>query len=502
MKRVGILGIQHESNTFLPGLTKLHHFEECTYLRGEQIRRHYRDAHHEAAGFFEGLDAAAIEAVPLFAAFAMPGGPVEDATLENLWETAKEALHQAGPLDGLLVMPHGAAVNESRTDMDGWWLTELRKAAGAETPIIAVIDPHANLTPDMVGACNAIIAYRENPHVDQRVRGREAAGLMARTLGGQVQPVVAGGFAPLAVNIERQLTTSEPLLSLNRELNRIRAISGVLSASFIMGYVYADVPEMGGSFVVVTDDDLPLAKRLSWELINWLEIHRERFRGEMIAPEDALRLADKLPKPVALLDMGDNVGGGAPADSTVLAALCHAREDGNRTFVSLFDPESVRRAEAAGPGSTISLEMGGWHTASPSPPLKARVKVEKICDGRFREEKPRHGGLSEFDMGRVAIVSTDSGLTVMLTSRPAFPSSANQMLAFGLIPLSFDRIILKGVHSPVAGYTEYCPSMIRVNTPGVTTADIKSLNYRNRRKPLFPFEELTAYTPAPNYDSE
>ena len=49
-------------------------------------------------------------------------------------------------------------------------------------------------------------------------------------------------------------------------------------------------------------------------------------------------------------------------------------------------------------------------------------------------------------------------------------------------------IVAKGVHAPVAAYAPACPSFIRVNTPGVTTADIGNLPYQHRRRPLFPFE--------------
>ncbi len=486
--RIGILGIQHESNTFLPDPTTLAHFQSGAFLHGEEIRKCYRTAHHELGGFFEGLEIAGLEAVPLFFTFAMPAGAVTAETLEALWEIAREELRKAGPLDGILAAPHGSAVAESWPDMDGWWLGELRKEVGIEVPVIAVIDPHANLTPAMIAATDALIAYRENPHIDQRQRGREAADLMARILRGEVRPVTAGFFMPLAMSIERQLTTAEPLLALGRELDVIRGRHGVLSASLIMGYPYADVQEMGSSFVVVTDNDRNQAEILARELADWTWDHRELFRGHLISPEEALRQAETAPKPVALLDMGDNVGGGASADSTVLAALCHEKFHTQSTFVCLHDPESVKKAVEAGPGARITLRMGGKHAASPAPPLEAEVTVRSFHDGRYSENQPRHGGVMEFDMGRIAIVATASGLTIMLTTLRAFPFSANQMLAFGLDPGAYDRIILKGVHSPVAGYREHCPSMIRVNTPGVTTADMGKLAYVRRRRPLYPLE--------------
>jgi microcystin degradation protein MlrC len=93
-------------------------------------------------------------------------------------------------------------------------------------------------------------------------------------------------------------------------------------------------------------------------------------------------------------------------------------------------------------------------------------------------------------MGPTVVVKTDRGLTVMLSSRRCEPYSLQQLLSCGLDPLTFDAIIIKGVHAPIAGYAPVCPSFIRVNSPGVTTAEMESLDYRHRRRPLFPFEEI------------
>src|SRR5260370_30180728 len=114
------------------------------------------------------------------------------------------ALAHAGPLDGLLVAPHGATVSEGIADVDGCWLEMLRGRVGPNVPIIGTLDLHANLSPRMVAACNALIAYRTNPHLDQKQRGIDAARLIARTIRGEVRPTMAAAFPPLAINIERQ----------------------------------------------------------------------------------------------------------------------------------------------------------------------------------------------------------------------------------------------------------------------------------------------------------
>ena len=53
--RVGIVGIQHESNTFIARPTDFSHFAGDWFARGEDVRARYAASHHEAAGFLRGL---------------------------------------------------------------------------------------------------------------------------------------------------------------------------------------------------------------------------------------------------------------------------------------------------------------------------------------------------------------------------------------------------------------------------------------------------------------
>jgi microcystin degradation protein MlrC len=421
-------------------------------------------------------------------AAAVPSGVVTAEALAKLTEIMLEELSRSGSLDGLLVAPHGAAVCETVPDMDGHWLTRLREAVGPNLPIICTLDLHANVSQRMVDACNAILAYRTNPHLDQRDRGIEAAQLMARTLRGEVRPTVAAAFPRLAINIERQLTRDDPCRSLFARADEIRHRPGVLGASVVLGFPYADVAEMGSSFIVVTDNDPQFAKTQASELADYAWTHRQDFVGELISIDDALTRAIQSPKPVCLLDMGDNVGGGSAADGTFLA---HALiQQSIRGFVALFDPASAKQATDAGPGSRIRLQMGGKTDALHGSPIVADVVVQSIHDGKFAEMKVRHGGRAAYDMGPTAIVTTDSGLTIQLTSKRMVPFSLGQLTSCGIDPKQFDVIVAKGVHAPVAAYEEVCPTMIRANTPGVTTADMTRLPFHQRRRPLFPFEAM------------
>ncbi|NOY43159.1 MAG: M81 family metallopeptidase [Planctomycetes bacterium] len=490
--RVGIIAWLHESNTFISQQTTIEHFREDLLVTGSEVCQRLAGTHHEVGGFIEGLERENIEPVGIFAARAVPFGPITAETFEQLLESMLAELAKAGPIDGLLVAPHGATVSTNHPDMDGHWLSILRETVGAAMPILGTFDPHANLSQAMVDATNALVAYRSNPHLDQRERGLEAATLMARTLRGEITPVQVAGLPPMAINIECQHTTALPCLPLYELADHQLKQPGVLSNSIVLGFPYADVAEMGSATLVVTDNDRPLAKQLAGDLADYLWTHRKDFDRPLLSVEEALDQATQLEGPVCLLDMGDNVGGGSPADGTTLAHAILQRQLPN-SLVCLYDPEAVETAATAGVGSAVPLSMGGKTDDLHGDPLVAKVTVLSLHEGKFTEPEPRHGGFSEMDQGRTAVVQTITGLTILLNSKRTPPFSLQQLISCRLDPLSFHLLVAKGVVAPIGAYAPVCNHFLRVNTPGVTTADMKSLSYQNRRQPMFPFEPATQW---------
>lgn len=512
--RVGVVGLLHESNTFIvDSPTMIEQFQADVHVAEIDVYRVFEHSPHEIGGFIAGLQSEQVSEVPLFAARATPDGMLHMTTVNSLLASLERALKRARRLDGILAAVHGAAVSFMYPDLDGLILSRLRAELGPDKPLIATLDLHANLSQKMVDAADALIAYRTNPHVDQRERGIEAARLMARTLRGEVRPTMAAAFPRVAINIEKQLTGEPPCRELFALADEMRHEPTVLSNSILLGFPYADVPEMGSSIVVVTDNQPELAQQLANHLAQYIEANRHRFAGEFLTVDDAVRQAMSLAGPVLLLDMGDNVGGGSPGDGTALAHALQSRSRGDSrpeapreaasshsqsprpprptsSFVCLADPQAAAQASHAGIGKRLRLTMGGKVETSQGPPLTHEVEVLSLHEGKFTETAVTHGGITNFDQGRTAVVRTGAGLTVMLTSIRTPPFSLRQMTAFGLDPADFHIIVAKGVHAPRAAYEAVCRHCLRVDTPGVTRADMTKLEYRRRRRPLFPFEEL------------
>jgi microcystin degradation protein MlrC len=379
-------------------------------------------------------------------------------------------------------------VSEPWPDFDGHWLSELRKKLGPDMPIVGTLDPHGNLSPAMVHACNALIAYRTNPHLDQRARGIDAARLVIRTVKGELNPTMAAAYPPIQINIERQCNNDEPLHTLCKLADEQLNDERVISNSIMLGFPYADVAEMGTSLIAVTNGDRALAQQLANQLANHLWQHRAEFEGKLISIEQALDQAAHLQAPVCLLDMGDNVGGGSPGDGTLLAHAMSERGN-SQGFICLYDPAAVQQCASAGVGGKVRLEMGGHTDDQHGPPLSDEVEVLGLYDGKFEETQARHGGFTKMDQGQTAVVLTERGLTVMLTSRRAPPFSLKQITTFGIEPAKFKMLVAKGVNAPLAAYREACKSFIKVNTPGCTSADLATFTYHHRRRPLYPLEK-------------
>jgi microcystin degradation protein MlrC len=194
---------------------------------------------------------------------------------------------------------------------------------------------------------------------------------------------------------------------------------------------------------------------------------------------------------VLLLDVGDNIGGGSPGDSTTI--LHEARRVGLADYLeTICDDTAAAACAEAGIGARIELEVGG-RVARHSPPCPVMGTVRAVADGRFEDPAPLHGGFRHFNTGLTAVLQTDEGQSLVLTSLPVIDVSVRRHRLLGLEPERMRTIVAKGVHSPVPAYGPISAEMLFVDTPGATCADLASLDYAHRRRPLYPLEPEASY---------
>jgi microcystin degradation protein MlrC len=422
-----------------------------------------------------------------------PSGLIEREAFERIVDELVGLLRERGPWDGVLLAQHGAAVADGYPDADGEIVSRVRAAAGPATPIGLSLDLHTNLSPRMIDGSTVTVLYRTNPHVDPRPRAAECAELIIRTIRGEIRPVQALETPPVVISILQQYTGVEPMRPIMADAEAVMRRPGMLSASVAEGYPYADVAEMGMAFLAVHDGDPAAAREAARWMARRAWDRRGEFGGSAVSPDQAITMAMQAPRgPVVLMDVGDNIGGGSPGDSTILLAAAR-RLGARRLLATVCDRAAVAACVAAGVRSRVTLAVGGKTDDRHGAPVQVTGVVRTISDGRFEERTPRHGGQRFFDAGPTVVLDTDDDHTLVLTTERMASISLEQLHAVGLRPEAYRIVVAKGVVAPRAAYEPIAAQILLVDTPGVTTADLSRFAYQRRRRPLYPFEPDADY---------
>ena len=497
--RIAALGFHHETNTFQSVKTDYDSFADYEFLRGSQIADRHATSKFTLAGYFQSAQKFEFDLVPLLWAFTGPTGTITKDAFDRIATEMIDMLKENGPWDGVLLAQHGAAVSDEYPDMDGEISRRVREVVGLETPVVMTLDLHSNITQDQVDNTDAIVAFRTNPHLDPVERAVEASDILVKTIRGEVRPVQHLVQVPMIINIVKQPTSFGPMKEIMDEVDEVLEKPGVLSASCGQGFPYADVDQMGVSFLVVTDGDAELAEKQA----NWLARRawdrRAELQNDSPSIEEAISSAMNAPsddRPTAIMDVGDNVGGGGTADFTHLLAeaIRQGLKGEQSLLLSLFDPSAVQACVSAGVGSTVTLKVGAGTDHLHGEPVEVTGYVRAITDGKFEEPKPIHGGFRFFDYGPSVALDTEDGHTIALhTVRGIGNMSREQYYFMGIFPEKYRVIICKGTVSPRAAYEPIAREIIMADSQGVTSANMSSFSYEHRRKPLYPFEPETKF---------
>lgn len=498
---VAVGSIMHESNSFNPEPTVLGDFHFRHENDSAKTLLNWSAGDTEVAGILEESARADFQVYPTIYASATPKGPVAADAFEELCRLLLASLSGAGPLDGVLLALHGAMYTEAFPHADEEIVRRVRAAIGPEVPLVVTHDFHANIAPGLVELTDALIVYQQNPHIDTRARGVRAASILARMLKGEVRPTQVLVKPPLLWNIIFQNTSQDPLKSVTDASIALehKPEAGVLGASVAGGYQYNDVPHMGPSVVVVTNNDKDLAAREAQALADLMWSRRDSIRLNL--PDAARAVKDAIQSekfPVALFDVGDNIGGGAAGDETAMLEEL-LRQNASGWVVVIFDLEAVAAAKSAGIDGAFDREVGAHSKGSRSKPVRVQGKVRSLHAGRYIETEVRHGGQRYWKMGHTAVIeaagSTPDSLNLLvLTSEPSSPNSLHQLISCGIYPERQKILVAKGTVAPRAAYDPIAARVVLVDTPGITAVNPRHFKFERARQDLWGLDENDSKT--------
>ena len=492
-KRILFAGLFHETHSFLEGTTGS---EDFAILRGGEMLRCAGDS-SPLGGALETALGFGWTIIPTVDFRALPGAIVEDEVIETFWgEFERRAKsHMLVGLDAIYLVLHGAMVSESLDDVEGEMLERIRRLPGAERiPIFGVFDLHANFTARMAENSDCLVAYRENPHTDARAAAQRAVGLLDRYFRTRLLPKTYWIHAPLMWPPTGTGTAAEPMLTLEKADRELEAESpDVWCANVIAGFSFADIPETGVSFTVVSSGS-PSDARGQLESITHLAWEKRALGnpGEMPIDEVMRGRAQWPPGLTVLVEPSDNIGGGAPGDGTgILRALVNY-EVANAA-VCLNDPEAVRALQTDSIGTKKTLAIGGRGSRLDAGPFSLEVELVSRSDGRFElEDKQSHlvsmsGNV--FEMGPCAVVR-HKGIFILLTSNKTPPFDLGQWRSQGIEPAKLSVIGVKAAVAHRRAYDAIARQMLWVDTPGPCSSNLKTLPYGKVTRPIFPLDQF------------
>lgn len=490
--RVLLAGIVHETNTFAELPTDIDEFEADGLFRGNELLE-LAGTNTVIGGAVEAAGELGIELIPVLATSAIPGGLVTDRVFELVVGAIEDTLAREKP-DAIVLDLHGAMVTESHDDGDGAVLARVRAAAGNDIPIFATLDLHANVGPEMLANATALIPFDTYPHIDNAERAREAMYLAARTVSGEVAPVMSSRKLPVLPDGPRQFSGVEPTKSIMALVHEIEERPGVLTAGVCFAFPWADCPFPGMTVTVVTDGDPDLGDELAQQIADYIWSRRAEFKTELWSVEAAIHEAMSTQVgPVVLADLGDNPGGGTAADGTsILWGLMDLGAEG-AVVSTIRDPDVVALAFEAGESAEIETMLGGKTDERHGYPIPIKATVLRLSNGEFVYDGPMDRGVRS-TLGRTAVLSVHGryghDVQVIVCERRVQSLDTAILRSQGIEPADCRIIALKSAVHFRGAFMPIASRILEVDTPGLTSLDYTRFPYQRLTRPIWPMDEI------------
>jgi microcystin degradation protein MlrC len=502
--RIAIGSFMLESNAHAPVATR-EEFAQNVLIPPEDLLADLRSAHPRSpgclAGFFDEMErsAAPWQPLPMIAAAVGASGPIDqpwfDAIVASMVASLDSAI-KAGPIDGVFLSLHGAAIATVSADPDGELLSAVRRIVGDRVPIAATLDLHGNISAAMVAEADYLAAYLTNPHVDTHERGAECACALVRMMSTGTRPHRAFVKLPFIPPSVTQNTKAGPYGDIIA-FGQTFVGTDVDNVSVLSGFTLGDTPKAGMS-IIVSAGTADAARRTARDVATRAWGDRARYVPRLTSLADATRMAVAVGRNPALpsllfADVADNAGGGGRANTVWILEAFHRAGVQGCTLAIFYDPAVAAQAHAAGAGAKLHVQFNAEETHPLSGKFAADATVMQLHDGHFIGRRGIAAGHA-IALGPCARLRCD-GIDVIVVSVRQQAKDPVFLEALGVDIAAARSLIIKSRGHFRAAFDEFFPDerIIEVDVPGLTTPVLKNVPYRHIPRPLYPLDDDWGY---------
>lgn len=465
---------QHETCTFCPGGDVT--IEDWTKIRPPDKGAAVLTAGSYIGGFtlaareYQGIELIGLESPAGVYGGSSRAWSTED-TFNHFLEIMLEDLREAMPVDGVYLALHGAMAVRNVPRPEAEIARRFREIVGPDVPIVATFDLHANEDEEFLRWADMSFVTKRYPHYDTTIQGGRAARALIRLARGTYKATTATRKPGVITPTVLQWTGQPPSMHVMERARRWEARHHDAFVSVAYGFPWSDVPDVGATVQVMTNNDQALADTIADDMSEFIwRIREDLFSEELLQPDMAVSRTqaafDAAETPVVLADYSDRSG-----DATFVLREIVDKQLSNVLYATLRDEHAVQALIDAGAveGDLFDREVGGFAGPSSGDPVRIQGTVRYLGEG--------------LGFDTLAIIEFGDGNSLVLTPALRQVIWLDQITFGPLDPDDFDVFVIKSRVHFRRGFDEtgYAPSIFIVDAPGpfVGTTRLEALQYEN-----------------------
>ncbi|MDX1405450.1 MAG: M81 family metallopeptidase [Woeseiaceae bacterium] len=472
--RFAVMTFSHETCTFCPGGDS--DIERWTRLRPPYVGDEVLDADTYIRGFVAAArEYPDVELVGLESPAGVYGGSSASWTTEDTFDyfmdRMLEDLREAMPVDGVYLALHGAMAVRNIPRPEAEIAKRFREVVGPEVPIVGSFDLHGNEDEEFLRWADMAFVTKRYPHYDAGIQGARSARALVRIARGQYKSTTATRKPGIITPTVLQWTGQSPSMDIMERARRWEARQPGTFVSVFYGFPWSDVPDVGATVHVMTNNDQPLAEHIADDMADFMwRVREELFRDEFPQPGAAVSQAANAfnsgATPIVLADYSDRSG-----DATHILREVVDQGLGGVLIATIRDERVLEllKQKNAAPGDLFDMPVGGFAGPASGDPVRINGTLTYLGPG--------------VDYDEVAVVEFGDRNSLIIT--PALKQILwTEELEFGpLDPDDFDAFVVKSRVHFRRGFDEtgYAKTIIIVDAPGpfVGTVHLDALPYEN-----------------------
>jgi microcystin degradation protein MlrC len=476
--RLAVATFSHETCTFCPDPTGIAEWEFYgPPARGDEVLRSgsYIGGFVRAAREYDRVELVGILS-PRDSKGGSSGSWVTREAFEKYANGIADDIRRTGPYDGVYLALHGAMAVTGVPKPEAELTRRVRAVVGPAVPIFVTLDLHANEDHELPDAASGVLIIKRYPHYDAALQGERALRLMLRTIKGTFKPVMATRKPGVLTPSVFQGTGTSPSMEIMERARIWEERTRDAYVSVAYGFAYADVPDIGATVIVITNNDRALADRIADDMSDFIWKKREEFAGKTLpGTEEGVRLAIAAARagkvPVVVADQSDRTG-----NSTWVLAELLKQGAKNFCITTLSDERALAALKGKKPGDRMALDVGGWAEDRSGRPVRIDGTLEWL--GKYEVMDP------------VAVIRFGANNRVILTPVLHQVTDPGILKALGIELAAVDIVVLKSRVHFWRGFVEdgLAKAVFQVDAPGLGPADVTTIPYKFAPRTLYPID--------------